>query len=741
MKLSDSIRTLTGIGSKLEELFESIDVISVKDLLLTFPRNYLDYSERVDIANLSEDTPKTFIGRVEKFSNVRIRGGKSLQKATLVDQKPSNSSKIEAVWFNMSFLEFNPGDEYLFVAKLSKNNKTGKPQLNSPVFEKLDGEHIHTDRIVPVYKLTKGLSPKVYRKLINKILKQIDSTADFPNATDNHIRELKQENSETELLLDTKAAIKEIHFPSSLKELEKAKFRLGVEELIPIQLKLNARKKALEKAKAIMEFKGRSGLNNKDSNTEEGKLEFEKFFEQYWSNYDFEATKDQKEVCRDIWNDFLSGKPMYRLLQGDVGSGKTAVAAFAAFLVTTLGYHAAIMAPTNILAVQHFEQLKKIFPNCKLITSGKSEESISSGDSVNSSGNNDTTSSRTESAQPTLFIGTQALLFRLEKLLDSKELEKENQKQEGQKINAKLGLIVVDEEHRFGVKQREQLANLINIESTSKKNKQLPHFLTMTATPIPRTLALSIFGNIELSVINTKPKMQKPKKTFIVPEFKRNDSYEWIKKLINNGEQVFWVCPLIEERKNVDGQEVLYGMDEKKSVEKHYKMLKENFSEFVIAKLHGKLANVEKTKIINQFKAGKTKILVATTVIEVGVDIPNANIIVIENAESYGLAQLHQLRGRVGRGERQGYCLINSSSQERLQYFAKTDNGLQLAEYDLKSRGPGEVYGNQQSGIPNLTIAEITNQKQISLAHELSVRIQNNLDNSKTEVEESLLWT
>jgi ATP-dependent DNA helicase RecG len=661
MKLATPLTTLHGVGDSLQTRFAKLDIFTIGDLLYSFPRTYLDYSKRAKLAELDTETRKTFIAEVRSVKNIflRGRGNRTLQKVTLAD----NTATIEAVWFNMPFLEnaLVVGEEYAFVGKLNRNKRNNKLQLTAPEYEKIKETMLNTDRIVPAYSLTHKLSPKVYRKLIKQVLDNIDLLEDL---RDEDYGQILRED-----LPSKTKALTEIHFPSSFTALESAKMRLGIDELVPIQIQLIKQARLREKA------------NSATSGIDFG----EEIISKYWQKYPFDPTADQLSTCEEILTDFIE-KPIYRLIQGDVGSGKTAVAGFAVELCLRSNTDVLLMVPTTVLARQHFEKLQRIFPDQVHLVTADSEVGK---DPLE------------QSKKGRLFIGTQAILHRY------------------QNLNLELGMLIVDEEHRFGVKQREELAKI-----TSTNLDNTPHYLSLTATPIPRTLALSIFGNIDISVIRTKPKGQLERKTYIVPEEKRKDGYQWIREKVEEGTQVFWICPLIEDTKEVDNNWVFISKDEKASVEKVYKHLKKIYPQLKIKALHGKLKNETKEKLLQDFRDKKFDILVSTTVIEVGIDIPNANLMVIEDANRFGLAQLHQLRGRVGRGEDQGYCLLFNpleNAGERLKTFAKENDGLKLAEYDLQTRGPGEVYGRIQSGIPNLKIADFTNEKQIAYSRRIAM--------------------
>jgi ATP-dependent DNA helicase RecG len=680
MKLTDPITRLPKIGEKSAQKFNKLGVQDIAGLLFTFPRKYLDYSEVTGIAGLSHDKTKTLIAELVNFKNIYLRGkgGRTMQTARLSD----GEMQLDVVWFNMPFLEGSLiiGQTYAFVAKLSTNKRTGKPQLVAPKFELHQGEdNLQTGRIVPVYALTQGLPPRQYRQAVKSVIDHFDLIEDIDRverkisaAKQKELNKLlRKEVSEKRPWLSMKEALAEIHFPTDLDRLAAAKFRLGVEELIPIQQKLIEQRKKRRSTINPLELDNNLKVTAAEVNAD------------YWQRFPFEPTKDQLKATEEIYKDLSADVPSYRLIQGDVGSGKTAIAGFAAYLTLLSGFDCVIMVPTTILAHQHYAQLSKVFPeSTQLVTS---DETVL----INNS-------------NPKLTIGTQALLHRFDDL----------------KIN--LGTLIVDEEHRFGVSQRKQLLEL------TEKSKIVPNYLSLTATPIPRTLALSIFGEIDISVIKTKPKTQKPRITYLVPQDKRLDSIDWIAEHISKGNLVYWICPLIEAQKTVEGEETLVMIDEKKTVETTYLNVKELFARFPkvkVDKLHGKLKAETKQQRLEAFRKGEFQILVSTTVIEVGIDIPQANVMVIESADNFGLAQLHQLRGRVGRAERQGYCLLYTEQvtfSERLEFFARENDGLSLAEYDLRQRGPGEVYGQVQSGIPNLQIADITDKMQVEVSRLLA---------------------
>jgi ATP-dependent DNA helicase RecG len=455
-------------------------------------------------------------------------------------------------------------------------------------------------------------------------------------------------------LLDENIAYKNIHFPENKYLAKQARERLAFDELFIIQLSANIIKKQWEKETVGNQFFLSAPIKEK--------------INQFIANLPFELTNAQKRVWLEIQNDLTKTKPMNRLLQGDVGSGKTIVCALASYLAYLNGFQSLIMAPTEILANQHYFTLTNLFSGLPLkigLQTGskkitkKTKEIIENYD---------------------IIVGTHALI--------------------NEKINfKKVGLVIIDEQHRFGVKQRALL----------KEKGINPHLLTMTATPIPRTIALTLYGELDLSIIDEMPKGRLPVKTYLVPNEKRDKGYQWIKdKIKETGGQVFIICPLIEESE-------VETMKSVKAATIEYEKIKKIFSPYKVGLLHGKMSAKEKDIILNDFKNRKFDILVSTPVVEVGIDIPNAVIMIIEGADRFGLAQLHQLRGRVGRGEKQAYCFLfteknDENTLKRLNFFAQNNNGLKLAEFDLQHRGPGEIYGTKQHGIINLKVASLKEQ-------------------------------
>ena len=530
---------------------------------------------------------------------------------------------------------------------LSKNNK--HEIITPDLEEKNEKDSIHSARISPYYPLTAGIKQKFLRSKIKWVIDKLDYLSDLDEILPDYIISEHR-------LLGLKTAIKNIHFPESENALTHSRKRLAFDEMLLIQLKQMRLKTEIEKQQTI---------NIKSTIINKAITEF-------FHKIPFSLTADQENAINEILTDISAGKPMYRLLQGDVGSGKTVVAATAAAVVAYSGYDVAIMAPTTILANQTKEVIQNFLPNIKIrLITGNSIQNRTR--TLSEPGHNNTKNK----GNGKIHIGTHALIYQ-------KDTEYPN-----------LGLVIIDEQHRFGVEQRKKLRNL--------NSSFRPHYLMMTATPIPRTLLLALFGDMQTSVIKAKPAGRKSVLTYLVPKEKKPDSYKWFNSKLNSGEQIFWICPLIENNED----------STLKSIMQTEQVLKKVLNAR-IAILHGKLTEYQKNQLLSDFKNNVINVLISTTVVEVGVDIPNANIIVIESAEQFGLAQLHQLRGRVGRSPAQAYCFLfsdktsdNPNIYNRLTYFSKEHDGLKIAEYDLQQRGPGEVYGIRQSGIPALKLANI----------------------------------
>lgn len=635
MLTTDKVTTLAFVGQKQAQKLERLGISTVRDLLYHIPKYYKDTSNIKTLSSLTKEDSHTVIARIKELKNIRIRSGKFIQKGICYDE----SGEIPITWFNQPYLTKNlrVGDLVYLSGKL--NPKTIKPEMISPEYEIVKEKNLHLGRIVPVYNLTKGISVKWLRARLDNLTEEIAGLEDLTDTLDNKIKEKF-------VLLDLPVSLRKIHFPDSTTDIIESRKRLAFDELLEIYFKLlREREKRLHsKSPAI-------------------KIEH-LIIDEFIQKLPFQLTKSQLLAISDIFKDYAKPYPMHRLLQGDVGSGKTIVALIAALPVIKSGFQTIILTPTSVLAQQHFSTINTFL-------NGKNKVILQTSASKNS---------REDIENSDIIISTHSILYQEKELLK------------------RLGLLIIDEEHRFGVDQRKQLVDYFN-----RLNR--PHLLNLTATPIPRSVALSLFGQMDVSIIE-KPKARIPVKTFLVPSSKKDDSISWLKQKIKEGGQIFWICPLIDES---DSDNPMM------SVEKTYSEVKELFKEFNVEFLHGKIKSNEKDRILKDFKKNKIQILVSTTVIEVGIDMPNANIIIIENAEMFGLAQLHQLRGRVGRNNQEAWCLLYSKLENdenvmsRLKYFETEKNGIKIAEYDLSQRGPGEVYGTIQAGIPNLKVANFSN--------------------------------
>lgn len=644
------IKYLPGVGPKRAELLqEECDISSYGDLLYYFPYKYIDRSKFYKISEITANHQNIQIkGRIQSFD----LAGKA-NKTRLVANFTDGEQALELVWFKkISWIRqsLKLNKDYVVFGKPSFFK--GKINIVHPEIEDFETFQKRIQQgLQPFYNTTEKMkkqyiNSKFISKLQNNLLIEVHEKIEetLPAYL---VEDLRMEN--------LKKALVNIHFPRDYEALRKAQFRLKFEELFYIQLDiLSIRQHQLKKFNGF-QF------------SEVGNL-FHKF---YQNNLPFELTNAQKKVLKEIRKDLGSGKQMNRLLQGDVGSGKTLVALMSILIALDNGFQTCIMAPTEILATQHFSSIQKFILNLginvKLLTGStkKSERNLIHEELAN--------------GELHLLIGTHALIE------DTVQFKN-------------LGLVIIDEQHRFGVAQRAKLW---------KKNIHPPHILVMTATPIPRTLAMTLYGDLDISVIDELPPGRKPIKTTHLYESKRFKLYNFMKKMIARGRQVFMVYPLIQESEKLD----------LKALEEGYDNIQRNFPppKYAISVMHGKMRPEEKDKSMNLFVKGITHIMVSTTVIEVGVDVPNATVIVIENAERFGLSQLHQLRGRVGRGDNQSYCVLMSSdklsdeAKKRLETMVRTNDGFEIAESDLKLRGPGAIEGTQQSGIPfDLKIANLS---------------------------------
>lgn len=686
MNLETKIEKIPRIGKIYQERLKKLNIKTVRDLIFHFPHRYDDFSKIIPIKEIKINESVCIQGKILEIENKRTWKKRIIVTQAVVQDK---TGAIKVVWFNQSYLtrSLKLGDYVCLAGKVVL--KDNGAYLSSPAYEKLpQGERFssdltHTGRLVPIYPETEGLSSRWLRYILKPLLKELK----------NKILEiLPDEILKKENLMPVQQAIWQIHFPDSEKLATKAQQRFAFEELFLLQLRVLKEKIKISQEKAIS-----ISLDLKT-------------VKKFVDSLPFKLTNAQKKCAWQILKDSEKTRPMSRLLQGDVGSGKTVVATMAALNTAQANHQIAFMAPTEILAKQHFQNISQILKNFDVniglltskeakIFSEKKEKKISRTKLLK----------HLKEKEIKFLIGTHALI-------------QKNVKFE------RLTLVILDEQHRFGVEQRAKL-----VQQTAK----IPHLLSMTATPIPRSLALSIYGDLDLCLIDEMPKGRKKIITKIVPPEKRKNAYDFIRKQVKNGRQVFVICPRIEAKPAEIAISAAVGPKGRyqyqhwdvKAVKEEYKKLAEKvFPDLKIEMLHGRMKTEEKEKIMTDFKNKKTDVLVSTSVVEVGIDIPNATVMMIEGAERFGLAQLHQFRGRVGRSEYQSYCFLFTDSsaiktRKRLTALVKSENGFELAEMDLKIRGPGDFLGTRQSGIPDLVMNALKNIKLVEKTREAAREI------------------
>lgn len=639
--MAQSLRTLKGVGEKTEKLFQKVGIYDTDDLLHYYPRNYDEYETPVDIAELKEETVQAVSAAVCSGVYVNSVRGRQIISVNIADQ----SGKFPVVWFNLPYLKktLRKGSWFVFRGRIVR--KQGKLEMEHPeIFTPSAYEEI-LHNLQPIYGLTAGLSNKTIVKMVTQLLETLPMQSEY----------LPEELKERYRLADINYALKTIHFPKNKEELLVSRKRLVFDEFLLFIISVRRMKEKAEETPNCFPVK-ETWLT-----------------EEVIERLPYSLTNAQLNAWHEIERDLAGRTMMSRLVQGDVGSGKTILAFLAMFLVADNGYQAALMAPTEVLARQHYEGFLKLmeeqglsFPTVLLTGSDTAKEKRIAYE-------------RIASGEAAIIIGTHALI--------QEKVEYAN-----------LALVITDEQHRFGVKQREAL--------TTRGNP--PNVLVMSATPIPRTLAIILYGDLDISVIDELPAKRLPIKNCVVNTSYRPKAYSFIEKQVRQGRQAYVICPMVEESEGMDAENVL----------DYTQKLKENLpSDIRIEYLHGKMKPKEKNRVMESFAAGEIQVLVSTTVVEVGVNVPNATVMMVENAERFGLAQLHQLRGRVGRGEYQSYCIFIQGNQDqiskRLEILNKSNDGFYIAGEDLKLRGPGDLFGIRQSGDMEFRIGDIYNDSTI----------------------------
>jgi len=651
MSLQTPVREVSRAYKMYASRLEKLGIKNLGDFLFHIPFRYDDYSLVSKIGEVQAGETVTIKGALKKIENQYTKKFKSLQRATIAD----GTGNVNVLWFNQPFLTraMKKGDLISLSGKVDFDRN--KLTMIAPDYEVIfNNETIHTGRLVPIYPETKGISSKWIRRQVYKILAE---------EKENLKEYLPDEIINNNGFMNYQKAIGEIHFPSSLESAQKARQRLAFEELFILQLSSLSRKKEWESVSQGYQF---------------STVKFNKNIENFLNKLPFELTNAQKRAVKEILADLEARKPMNRLLEGEVGSGKTVVSAIAMYIAFLNGFQSVLMAPTEILAQQHYTVISKLLSpfgvSVGLVTG--SIKYLVSGIKYKKSEKKKMPNTKYKIQDTDVIVGTHAVI--------SEKVKFKN-----------LALVIIDEQQRFGVEQR----GIIRSKGSN------PHLLTMTATPIPRTVALTIYGDLDLSLLDEMPIGRKKVKTWLVPPEKRNGAYEWIEKEINKHKsQTFIICPFIEESES---------MITIKAATKEFENLKNIFPKLKLGLLHGKLKSKDKEAVLMDFKNKKIDVLVATPVVEVGIDIPNATIIMIEASERFGLAQLHQLRGRVGRGDKQSYCLLftdskNDSTLKRLKSMETIYIGAELAELDLKLRGAGDLYGTLQHGRNMLKVADFS---------------------------------
>jgi len=669
--IDSPITTLKGVSTTLAAKFKRLGVETVRDLLYFFPHRHLDYSQRKHISQLTEGEEQTIIANVWQ-AKVVMPGGRRSTEAIVGDE----TGNVRVLWFNNPYL----------VKQLPTNSRVvlsgrvglfgGRPVFESPEWELLeDRELVHTGRLVPLYPLTQGLHPRQVRKLMKEVVDQWAwQVEDFLPA------ELRQRCN----LFELPQAVAQAHYPESEAAKDRARVSLAFDELFLLQMGVLARKREWQEGQPGNSFSIKTPVLNA-----------------FLGSLPFELTAAQRKVLGEILADLEKPRPMSRLLQGEVGSGKTVVATAALLVGAASDYQGAFMAPTEILAEQHFVNVCQLLSRAGHDEGGEDNLRRYSGilprpltvalliGGINQARKQEIQQLIT-AGDIDIIIGTHALI--------QKEIE----------FN-RLGLAVVDEQHRFGVAQRSAL----------RQKGFNPHVLVMTATPIPRTLALTLYGDLDLSVIDELPPGRQVVKTKWLKQSQRDSAYAFLRWQVAEGRQAFIICPLVEESEAIEA---------KAAVAEYERLSQEVFADLSLGLIHGRMSVAEKDEVMHHFRSAELDILVSTPVVEVGIDVPNATVMLVESADRFGLSQLHQFRGRVGRGEEQSYCMLLAQNpseigRERLDLIGKIQDGFQLAEEDLRLRGPGEFFGTRQSGLPDLRMAKLSDVALLELARDEAIRL------------------
>lgn len=662
--LDQKIEKISGIKARNIKGLHHLGVFTLRDLVFHFPFRYEDYAQLTNVSDVQEKQNVTIKGEI-----ISIDAKKTWQKRMHITEAlvQDETGTIKSVWFNQYYLQrtLTPGKIVRLSGKIY--SRKGELFLSNPNWELSGRTPTQTGRLIPVYPETEGVSSRWIRWQLQKIF---DQGLEIEDPLPNNI--LEKYN-----LPEINQALNWIHFPESKEQTIRAQKRFAFEEMFLIQIKAQQVKSEWQQEKSF-------------------KIQFdEKLVKNFVSNLPFKLTNAQRKSAYEILKDLEKNHPMNRLLNGDVGSGKTIVAAIASLEVAQKKHQTAIMAPTEVLTRQHFESFCDVFKNQNInIALLTNAYKLSCNPKESEEFHNHTREElliKIRTGKIDIIIGTHAII------------------QKGITFE-KLALIIVDEQHRFGVNQRaylQQKSSEINI-SKKAKNKT-PHFLTMTATPIPRTLSMAFFGNLDISLLDEMPKNRKPIITKVIPPKERKQTQDFVRQEINEGRQAFIIFPLVEESKAL--------ADIKAAVTEHKKISEKIFPDMKVGLIHGRMKSSEKEKVMQDFKDRKYNILISTSVIEVGIDIPNASIMIIEDAERFGLSQLHQFRGRIGRGEHQSYCfLFGKESNPRLKVMENHSNGFDIAEKDLNLRGPGQFFGTRQSGIPDIAMENIANVKLIQFS-------------------------